>query len=145
MYNNVEEVQEYIRMLPYCPHTFFKPGNCAPHLYEKPLIQKWSNRRLKKELKLEDGKRDIDREDLKEQLETYNRSTFPIYLTKKIDPNHHWPRVKPAIDPKFKQFHKYLRQYSDEDEVMKLLDDEFGDEREDDQEVDEDEQQDEKQ
>eukprot|EP01084_Bolivina_argentea_P081996 148474_1 len=129
MYNNVEEVQEYIRMLPYCPHTFFKPGNCAPHSYEKPFIKRWSNRRLKRELKLEDGKRDIDREDLKEQLETYDRSTYPIYLTNKIDPDHHWPRVKPEIDPKFQMFHKYLRQYSDEDEVMRVLDEEFGDER----------------
>ena len=112
-------------MLPYCPHTFFKPGNCAPYMYEKPLIKKWSNRRLKRELSLEDGKRDLDREDLMEQLTTYDRKTYPIYLTNKIDPNHHWPRVKPEIDPKFKQFHEYLRQYCDEDEVMRLLEEEM--------------------
>lgn len=129
MYNNVEEVQEYIRMLPYCPHTFFKPGNCAPYFYEKPQIKKWSNRRLKREIKLEDGQRDLDNEELKEQLATYDRSTFPIYLTEKINPNHHWPRVKPEIDPKFKQFHKYLRQFGDaddDDKVMQLLDEEYG-------------------
>ena len=114
-------------MLPYCPHSFFKPGNCAPFEYEKPFIKKWSKRRLKRELKLEDGKRDLDREDMKEQLETYPRtfSTYPIYLTQKIDPDSHWPRVKPEIDPKFKQFHEYLREYADEDEVMRLLEEEF--------------------
>ena len=85
---------------------------------------------MKKELKLEDGKREIDREDLKEQLETYDRSTFPIYLTETVDADHHWPRVKPEIDPKFKQFHKYLRRHCDEDEVMRLLEDEFGGEGE---------------
>ena len=120
-----------MRLLPYCPHTFFKPGNCAPHMYERPFIAKWSNRRLKRELKLEDGKRDADREDLREQLETYERGTYPIYLTHKIDPDHHWPRVKPEIDPKFKQFHRYLRQHSDEDEVRRLLDEEFGEQDED--------------
>merc|ERR1712087_85365 len=82
-----------------------------------------------RELKLEDGKRESDREDLAEQLATYDRGTYPIYLTQKIDPDSHWPRVRPEIDPKFKQFHRYLRQHSDveDDEVQRLLDDEFGD------------------
>ena len=82
---------------------------------------------MKKEIKLEDGKREIeDNEELMQQLETYNRSTFPIYLTHKIDENHHWPRVKPEIDPKFKQFHQYLRRFSDEDKVRELLDEQSG-------------------
>ena len=114
-------------MLPYCSHSFFKPGNCAPFQYEKPFIRKWSNRRLKKELRLEDGKRDHDRADLKEQLSTYERTTFPWYLTRRVDPDHYWPRVRPEIDPKFKQFHRYLREHCDEDEVMRLLEEEFND------------------
>ena len=43
---------------------------------------------MKRELRVGDGKREMDREDMKEQLETYPKffSTYPIYLTNKIDP-----------------------------------------------------------
>mmetsp|Transcript_2829 Transcript_2829/g.5307 ORF Transcript_2829/g.5307 Transcript_2829/m.5307 type:complete len:370 (-) Transcript_2829:796-1905(-) len=124
IYNNVDEVREYIRMLPYCPHTFFKPGTCPPFMYQKPWIKKWSNRKMKREQKLPDGKRVLFRDDIKEQIDIYKRGTYPIYLSTPIDSNHHWPRVKPEIDPKFKQFHSYLREHCEEDEVMRILNEE---------------------
>merc|ERR550525_748480 len=89
---------------------------------------------MKKELKLEAGPGDHAREDLKEQLSTYERTTFPWYLTRRVDADHYWPRVRPEIDPKFKHFHRYLREHCDEDEVMRLLEEEFVDDDEDENE-----------
>ena len=125
IYNNVEEVQDYIRMLPYCMHTMFEAGKCPPFYYEKRPDKKWSKKRIKRNLKLPEGKREIS-EELLHQLE--GRRTFPIYYTKKINPNDPWPRVKPILDPKFKKYHHKLR------EIERMNNQDINDDNDDEQE-----------
>ncbi len=122
IYNNVEEVHEYIRMLPYIPHTFFKPGTCAPDAYKKNTA-KWSKRKLRRAMRLGDGKRAVE-ERVLEQLDM-RKQTFPRFLHHPIDPNHYWPRLTPGIDPKYKE--KYHELYGEGVGEDNLEDEEFSD------------------
>lgn len=118
------KVEDYIRLLPYCPHSFFQPGNCEPYYYDphRGRMHRWSKRRLHREIRMGEGATVVS-DEVKDQLQGMTK--FPIYLSKPIDANHYWPRVRPEIDPKMKKLEYYLKNKEKNVKELEVNDEEY--------------------
>lgn len=133
LYNNAQEIRDYLQLLPYCPHIFFQPGTCPPGMYRmRRRAPKISGNQLRRTVAAYHNSGTLHSLPKPIHAMLERRFSYPRYIYEQFriksqniqknkkknndtdnnyNDSYYWPRVPLKEDPRhlYKEFNKQIK------------------------------------